>query len=436
MNRPDGNIEDKDFNVGLCHLNKKQQNISYKNPHCAEFFCTINNVIECTECTNYLIKNRKMHIHNPKDKDYKLKKIKEATDAECKKKCHDGFIYDYVLWGSMGKINKTQESSVDKFKTMENFYKTKLITTYNKIPHLLNYEYSAPKPKTVVHWGQLKMFLITLIFLMKTVEPTDERVDIIYPGSARGDNILILCSMFPNTFWYLVDPNPFHPELKSHKQIMEVRNSFFTNDTAIEYKELFKIRKNKLLLISDIRTATDDASVIQNQADNISWHKIIQPDYSYFKFRCPYDSPKMYPYYKGKIYIQPYAPSSSTESRLLLKKDLVEHVYDIDKYQAKFLYFNRLVRPCYYKTKYTIDNNYFDHCYDCTYYYFLLKKYLKKYEKFNYFSNFNKKNDSSSLSDSTIKMMKMITNKISKKTIDKIAYMNSYIRHNLNGTKK
>ena len=96
------------------------------------------------------------------------------------------------------------------------------------------------------------MFCIhSIIFLLETIEPSDKIVHIIYPGSARGDNILILCEMFPNTRWYLTDPQYFHPDLHKHKQVLECTNEFMTEAKAIRYSEKFKDRKDKLLFFSD-----------------------------------------------------------------------------------------------------------------------------------------------------------------------------------------
>ena len=89
--------------------------------------------------------------------------------------------------------------------------------------------------------------------------------------------------MFPNTRWYLIDPHKFSSELYKHKQIIEIKNNFFTEDLARYYYNLFKNRDklSKLYFISDIRLSIDDVSVIKDNNINIVWHKIIQPDYSF-----------------------------------------------------------------------------------------------------------------------------------------------------------
>jgi hypothetical protein len=92
------------------------------------------------------------------------------------------------------------------------------------IEHKLKYEETLPKPKTIVHWGQLKMFLVTLMFFIKVIEPDDKDVHIIYAGSARGDNILLLCKMFPNTKWCLIDPRKHFNTLYKLKNSFEKKN--------------------------------------------------------------------------------------------------------------------------------------------------------------------------------------------------------------------
>jgi hypothetical protein len=114
----------------------------------------------------------------------------------CKEHCTNGFIYDFT--GEEWDINRTDKSVVDKYKTATSFYQDKFVYTYNEIPYLFDFEPTIPKPKSVIHWGQLKMFLVTLLFLINKVNPAEKEVHIIYPGSARGDNILILCKKIRN----------------------------------------------------------------------------------------------------------------------------------------------------------------------------------------------------------------------------------------------
>jgi hypothetical protein len=420
-------IIDDDMYIGLCKFDSEQKKIINNNPHCAEFFCLLNNILNCTDCLSYLKnKNILFNINKNKNKNkIKIKNIenkKSQTEEYCSSHCSNGLIYDFIAekWDTLDNITiSNQSSNVDTYKVIKNFYQSKLIYKFDQIPKF-EFEPTMPKPKTVVHWGQLKMLLITIIFLIRQINPDDPEVHIIYPGSARGDNILILCDMFPNTRWYLIDPLHFHPKLKSHKQIIEIKNEYFTNEIAQYYYKKFKNRTYQLLFISDIRVSTDDKSIIENQQSNADWHQIIKPNYSYFKFRCPYEGEIIYPYYDGQIFIQPYAPVGSTESRILLETNLVKKDYNRNEYVGKFVYFNRILRPGYYTKKIIPKDRYFDNCYDCTYFSYLIKNYLNKFIKVNPYKT-----------QSVIEIMKMITRQISKLTIDRIGYQNALIRRNM-----
>jgi hypothetical protein len=416
-------IENDRFYLGLCKLNGPQLKLAYKNPHCSEYFCTMKNIIDCTSCYNEFVQKNIYKMPKVMSKLEQERNVFEAYERykdklknmNCDKRCHvNGLIY--------GTAKSTYETidkyEIDKFKVMDKFNQKNLIEKYNDIPYLLKYEGTVPKPRTVVHFGQLKMFLVTLIFLLEKVNPNDKIVNIIYPGSARGDNILLLCDMFPNTRWHLIDPHPFHPRLYNHPQVIDCLNEFFTDELATKYSEKFKNRKESLLFISDIRLETTDESVIRDQRNNANWHKIIKPDYSYLKFRCPYENPEKYNYYDGDIYIQPFAPIASTESRILLETELKEKVYDKFEYEGKILYFNRVLRPSHYES--LIGNHeYLDGCWDCVYFGYLIEKYIEQYPN-NTFKTKDIK-----------QIMNNILNFITKKVSNKIKETSINIRQNL-----
>jgi hypothetical protein len=82
------NSEDKwklDFDkyyIGICKMNKDEQEIIKKNPHCAEFFCTLSNVVNCTECSNFLI-NDNLFKTNPFFKKGEKKTQSDAWIRTC-----------------------------------------------------------------------------------------------------------------------------------------------------------------------------------------------------------------------------------------------------------------------------------------------------------------------------------------------------------------
>ena len=392
------------------------KNILIKNPHCIEYFTTHDKIINCTHCLKIFNKHNiyKLDKYMNRSIDFNLlNKIdnQENNLSKCKNDCsHNVYLYS-VMVKNFHKLDK-----LDKLKKRGPFKKNKLIYKLKDVPYILDYDRTKVIPNTVVHWGQIKMFLVTLIFIIKVNKPEDKIINIIYAGSAPGYNIPILCKMFPNTRWYLIDPREFTPELHKHPQVKEIKNEFFTNDTAKYYKNLFKNDKNKVLFISDIRLAeqTSDEEIVRDQEMNKQWYEIMNPDYAYLKFRTPYESPVKYSYLDGEIYIQPFAPTSSTETRLLLKKNAKSKIYDSNEYNGKMYYFNRVLRPSYYPT--IINHKYLDHCFDCTYFTYLMKNYITHF-------------------DSETKDVSYLCNKImntlDKKTSNKIKMKTKYIQKNI-----
>jgi hypothetical protein len=432
------NLELDKYYIGICKLDSKYKKIIRDNPHCSEFFCKLEICVNTTFCLKYLIQNN-LFKPNPFLKKHEKQLLdKEMNNPKNLKKCDiDGYLYDFIP-RTFNPNEKTYVdkyvSELDKYKTIDNFYKQKFTYKLKDVPYVIEYGTTYPKPKSVIHWGQLKLFLTTLQFLIKYISASDPLINIIYAGSAPGSNIALLADMFPNTRWYLIDTAPFIPELHKHKQMIEIKNEFFTENLAKYYYNLFKKRDklSKLYFISDIRLSPDDESVIKDNNINIVWHKIIQPDYSFLKFRCPYDG-EYYDYYKGDVYLQPYSNVSSTESRLVLKKELEKEKYNINEYQGKFLYFNRVIRPAYHKQ--TIkQNKEFDHCYDCTFFSKIISEY---FDKFNLFAKkvFPSHNSDTSSSDNgtldVLSTMYLIKNKLSKTSNDRIKHTNIQIRHNI-----
>jgi hypothetical protein len=126
--------------------------------------------------------------------------------------------------------------------------------------------------------------------------------------------------------------------------------------------------------------------VIRDQNQNARWYTILKPNYAFLKFRCPYYKPEKYEYYDGKIYLQPYAPIKSTETRILLSS-LEKKTYDIDEYIGRMFYFNRVLRPAYYKI--LADNKHMDHCWDCAYFSYIVKNYIINFPNMNPYKDVN-----------------------------------------------
>ncbi len=322
-----------------CKLEPNLIPIIKDNPHTGEFFCPLNKIE---------VKNSNSGLKNGIIK-------KKSINA----------IY-----------NKPDPS--EKYRTKENYKNPQLIRTldpkFPKLPYMLKYH----KLTTLIHWGQRKLLLSEIEFLTNYAK--DNEI-IIYAGAAPGQHVGILANMFPKQKWVLIDPREFSPNIKNIPNIYLI-NDYLTKDLSKKLKKKFK--NQKLLLISDIRTGIDvgktESPSEQEVYDDMNlqkqFHKLLQPEYSQFKFRLPW-SRKTQKYFDGTVYLQVWARETSAETRLVVSKNAKEKNWDNKKYEENMSYFNQIMRPQYYTHDY--DAKCMDHCYDCSAEFHILKEYYSKY---------------------------------------------------------
>ena len=239
------------------------------------------------------------------------------------------------------------------------------------------YKRRTKEVKTVLHWGQRKLLLteiefLTLYFKKETVKDKKKELYVIYAGSAPGTHILYLSKLFPNVHFELYDPREF--SRKCHGNVMiNTYVQYFTDDTAKEWISDNHPDKT-ILLISDIRTGepeTQTPDMVEKRVNidhdwQKTWYYIIKPEMAMFKFRLPWDDGKT-EYLDGDIYIQPYPPPTSTETRLIVGKDAGLKTYNNRQYEEQLFYFNNYTRPSNFENilseiesdkKYGLSNNY------------------------------------------------------------------------------
>ena len=145
-----------------------------------------------------------------------------------------------------------------------------------------------------------------------------------------------------------------------------------------------------LLFISDIRTADhkimtkleNEQTIIKDNDAQMRWVNIMLPQKSMLKFRCPYpdvisENMKMF---DGELMIQPWAPQSSTETRLIPKDSLKIIEYDSLDYEEKMFHHNDITRK---NRKYSqpIELDGLDNQYDSSAEVVILYRYLKTWGK-------------------------------------------------------
>ena len=220
------------------------------------------------------------------------------------------------------------------------------------------YNVADTAPRVQLHNGQRKLLMSEIDFFVGLTELTGgiaaEDITVVYAGSAPGTHIPYLGKLFPKFKWELYDPRQFAPAL-AHTPRVRTHVQFFEDADA----EKFAGRPG-IVFVSDIRTGETVSSmttgesnklVAQDMAMQQRWVKLMQPAAYSLKFRLPYsekagvEQPPV-EYLAGEVRIQPWAPLSSTETRL------IGGVGDWDKtamynpglYEKQLFYVNTILR--------------------------------------------------------------------------------------------
>ena len=206
--------------------------------------------------------------------------------------------------------------------------------------------------KTVIHWGQRKLYLSEVeFFALHWNQVTNPNPLCVYAGAAPGTHITLLSEMFPSFTFHLYDPHPI--EIKETDKI-KIFSGYFTDDIAkqyanrndvffisdirsVDYKEnqkkalakrgitKFDTNGNPVGSVNVIKEATKEADlqtekeVWQDMLTQQNWILIMNPVEALIKFRLPYSldgKDRKVQYLKGIVYWQAWSPSTTSETRL------------------------------------------------------------------------------------------------------------------------
>lgn len=224
--------------------------------------------------------------------------------------------------------------------------------------------------KPSLHWGQLKLFLSEVEFLTKVIDDAGDRdIVFVYAGAAPGDHIEYLHGLFKNIQFELYDPNKF---VVRDSDMIKTHVQFFTDKDAQFWKD--NIGNRYLAFCSDIRSEpATPKNVAENMKMQLEWWKIMNPHLSMFKFRLPW-IPGKTEWPAGEIYIQAYPGPTSTETRLIVKKNAEVIYYDNQQYEDACFYHNTHNRT--YKYPNEFHDIGLDDCYDCQSFIQIMKQYI------------------------------------------------------------
>lgn len=266
-----------------------------------------------------------------------------------------------------------------------------------KVPKNIHYIEHERRVDTVIHDGQLKLFIALIEFITFYVNLKDSNTNhvIVYAGAALGTNINIVDTFlqkYKNLYWYLYDINIFdidlyEKHLNSNGRVTLVNDFIDPEKCKILKKDIdkrFKGKKHKIYFISDIRIYPSDSSIILDNENQAEMARALEAHVSQLKFRIPYDletygeysdteKTNVYKYLKGILFIQAFAAVRTTETRLVVFKENLNTMveYTPKNYEDKLYIFNRVYRALRYKYKNIkhediskLHKN-FDSCHDC-----------------------------------------------------------------------
>lgn len=251
----------------------------------------------------------------------------------------------------------------------------------------LDYRKRTIEFKPPLHWGQRKLLLNEIEFLTQFGNLSKI---VLYIGAADGKHIGLLANMFKKHKFILYDSNEFDNCLTSISNI-EIKKQLFTDNDINLYKD------QNVLMISDIRNMPNGyiKSLPDEMGDDLNidleemvkldmemqkkWVLEIKPIMSMLKFRLPY-KPGKTEYFDGDILFQAWAPPTSTETRLIVGKDIKYKIYDNVEYESIMYRFNRCTRiqPFELFDDLRLDNFNISKSYDLTTEIYIIHEYLKK----------------------------------------------------------
>lgn len=220
----------------------------------------------------------------------------------------------------------------------------------------LPYRRRKDEEKTSIHWGQRKLLLTLVQFLTLFWKPSKTpKPIVVYAGAAPGTNIGIVSTLFPEVEFHLYDPSPFKvnntDKIKTYQQ-------YFTDDDAKQWAG-----RNDVYFISDIRTADytkaknldeNEQQIMKDMEMQMRWFLLINPVEGHLKFRPPYtggNRPERINYLYGYVFLQPWSPQTTTESRLVPVRgqdgNWMIASWSAQKYQDQMFYHNVIVRESY-----------------------------------------------------------------------------------------
>jgi hypothetical protein len=238
-----------------------------------------------------------------------------------------------TLAGKKECIHSIDKNFIPRYKKYAMDEKIKKLYSFvHEIPHTLTYISGLGLQVKSIHLGQRKLFLTQLWFLTTYLKTFDEHAIVVYAGAAPTNTCNLLCNLFPNVKFLLIDPNPFHIyNVRKNKEELKYigidnynnknKTNKLGNEIIVKINTLNKTTLQKFLTIneqifvypdiyiedfspliknvlgnvffwSDIRTGYDttpaDDHILWNSAQQYIWLRKLEPKNAMLKFKIPF----------------------------------------------------------------------------------------------------------------------------------------------------
>ena len=285
-----------------------------------------------------------------------------------------------------------------------------LTATFPRLP----YRERRWEVKSVVPWGQRRLFLSELDFLSAYgpayVRSAPQTATVVYAGAAPGVHLTYLTRLFPELTFVLYDTEPFKVEERAN---VVVRREAFTDSAALEWSAA------DALFVSDVRSddlfhspaGVVEAAIGEDMAAQMRWVELMQPHRALLKFRLPWDDGRTM-YLQGALQLPVWGSQTTTECRLVPSVPVAYTTYDHRVHEQQMFHFNTRHRVQLYDqrthgeddadpTESLADQLHravtgerrapaksahrdrslsgLDRCYDCTAELFILRQFLEAY---------------------------------------------------------
>ena len=195
----------------------------------------------------------------------------------------------------------------------------------------------------LMHWGQLKLLLSEIEFLLRF---QNQEYHVVYAGAAPGNHIKILLDLFPRLHFTLIDPNLIVIQPCDR---VTVRHELMTELIAEEFSS-----RNDVLFISDVRTGprlkqepmhVHQERIHCDMTAQMRWYQAMRPECSLLKFRLPWSTHVTTEYLQGEIMLPVFGKFLTHETRLCVHgPDASVVPYDCLEYEGRMAYFNQFIR--------------------------------------------------------------------------------------------